>query len=146
VSRGRWLAVAAVAVSAACAWLAIVPFDLSTVDSGGEPIDTGNRLAAILLALALGGLSVFLVVQARRDAVLPAVAVAVIVPAGLYTWRAAVARTEDGDDLAWLTTLVAFVLPLALLTSFGGAWLALRGEIVARRNRLRGRDEPPLDM
>jgi hypothetical protein len=134
----RWLVVAGVAVSSACAWLALVPWDLSTVDEAGRSLDGDNRLAAILLALVLGGLSVFLAVGLRRDAALPAIAAAVVVPVVLYGWRASAARTDGASQ--WLASLVAFVLPLALLTAFGGAWLALRPEIAERRRRLRGDD------
>jgi hypothetical protein len=137
----RWLVVLGVAVSSACAWLAVVPWDLSTVDEAGRSVDGDNRLAAVIIALVLGGLSVFIAVNLRRDAVLPCIAAAVVVPVVLYAWRASVART-DGDS-QWLASLVAFILPLALITSFGGAWLALRPEIAARRRRLRG--DPPDD-
>jgi hypothetical protein len=125
-----------VAVSSACAWLAVVPWDLSTVDEAGRTIEGDNRLAAVVVALLLGGLSVFLAVNLRRDAVLPAIAAAVVVPVVLYAWRASVARTDGASQ--WLASLFAFVLPLALITSFGGAYLALRSEIAARRRRLRG--------
>jgi hypothetical protein len=135
----RWLVVTGVAVSAACAWLAVVPWDLSTVDAAGQAVEGDNRLAAVIVALLLGGLSVFLAVSLRRDAVLPAIAAAVLVPVVLYAWRASVANTDGASQ--WLASLVAFVLPLALLTSFGGAYLALRPEIAARRRRLRG--DPP---
>jgi hypothetical protein len=135
-SPPRWAVVLGVAISSACAWLAVVPWDLSTVDEAGRAVEGDNRLAAIVVALLLGGLSVFLAVGLRRDAVLPAITAAVLVPVVLYGWRASVART-DGDS-QWLASLVAFVLPLALITSFGGAYVALRPEIAARRRRLRG--------
>jgi hypothetical protein len=135
----RWVVVGGVVVSSACAWLAVVPWDLSTVDEAGRSIEGDNRLAAIIVALLLGGLSVFLAVNLRRDVVLPAIAAAVVVPVVLFAWRASVARTDGASQ--WLASLVAFVLPLALITSLGGAYLALRSEIAARRRRLRGEDD-----
>ncbi len=125
-----------VGIAAAAAWLAVVPWDLSTVDEAGRDIGGDNRLAAIIIALLLGGIAVFVAARLRRDAVLPAIAAAVVVPVALFAWRASAARTDGASQ--WVALLAAFVLPLALIAAFGGAWLALRDEIAANRRRMRG--------
>jgi hypothetical protein len=128
-----------VGIAAAVAWLAVVPWDLSTVDEAGRDIDGGNRLGSVIVALLIGGIAVFVAARIRRDAVLPAIIAAVAVPVVLFSWRASVARTDGASE--WVALLVAIVLPLALIAAFGGAWLALREEIAAsRRRRLRGDD------
>jgi hypothetical protein len=133
-----------VGITAAVAWLAVVPWDLSTVDEAGRDIDGGNRLGSVIVALLIGGIAVFVAARVRRDAVLPAIIAAVVVPVALFAWRASVARTDGASD--WVALLVAIILPLALIAAFGGAWLALREEIAANRRRLRGDRDEPLDM
>jgi hypothetical protein len=113
-----------VAAVTAAAWLLLAPWDWSTVDAQGKPLDTQQPWTALLLVAVVSGLAVAAVVRRQPAAVLSAPLAGLVTMAVLYSWRASQARVS-GTNL-WVFGLIGVVLPLGLLGTFGGAWLALR--------------------
>jgi hypothetical protein len=116
-----WLIVAAVT---ALAWFVLLPWDWSTVDAQGREIDGGEPWTGIFLVAVVSGLTVSTVVRRWPAAVLGAPLAGLATICVLYTWRASQARTHGAN--LWLAGLVGVILPLSLLGTFGGAWLAVR--------------------
>jgi hypothetical protein len=113
-----------VVVVTVAGWLLVLPWDWSTVDAAGEPVEGGEPWTGLILVAAIVGLTVAAVVRRQPRALLTAPLAGVATMAILYSWRASQARTV-GDNL-WFFGLIGVVLPLGLLGAFGGAWLALR--------------------
>ena len=117
-------AAAIVVATTALAWFVIAPWDWSTVDAAGRPLDTGQPWADLFGVAVVSGLAVAIVVRRQPAAVLWAPVAGVVTMAVLYTWRASQARVP-GTNL-WFFGLIGVLIPLALLGTFGGAWLAIR--------------------
>jgi hypothetical protein len=113
-----------VAVVTVVGWLLVLPWDWSTVDASGQPVEGGEPWTGLILVAVIVGLTVAAVVRRQPRALLSAPLTGVATMALLYSWRASQARTL-GDNL-WVFGLIGVVLPLGLLGAFGGAWLALR--------------------
>ena len=110
-------------VTAAC-WLLVLPWDWSTVDAAGQPVDGGQPWTGLFLVAVVAGLAVAAVVHREPGALLTAPLAGLATMVVLYSWRASQARVV-GSNL-WVFGLIGVVLPLGLLGTFGGAWLALR--------------------
>jgi hypothetical protein len=113
-----------VALATAAGWMLVLPWDWSTVDAAGDPIEGGEPWTGLILVAVLAGLVVATVVRRQPRAVLTAPLAGLATMVVLYSWRASQARVV-GTNL-WVFGLIGVVLPLGLLGTFGGAWLALR--------------------
>jgi LPXTG-motif cell wall-anchored protein len=98
----------------------------STVDAAGHERTgaTGDAWAALIGVALVSGLAVAAVVRRRPDAVLRAPLAGLATFIVLYAWRASQARVKGGN--LWPLGLIGVVLPIGLLGTFGGSWLALR--------------------
>jgi len=130
----KWWPALAVAAVTAVAWFLLAPWDWSTVDAAGHPRTgaTGDAWGALIGVALVSGLAVAVVVRRRPDAVLRAPLAGLATLIVLYAWRASQARVS-GTNL-WPLGLIGVVLPIGLLGTFGGSWLALR-TIRARAQR-----------
>jgi hypothetical protein len=131
-----WPSLVVVAVTAA-AWFVLAPWDWSTVDAASHPRSgaSGDAWLGLVGVAIVSGLTVATVVRRRPDAVLRAPLAGLVTFLVLYAWRASQARTS-GTNL-WPLGLIGVVLPIGLLGTFGGSWLALRS-IRARQQEERG--------
>ena len=144
----KWWPSLAVAAVTAVAWFVLAPWDWSTVDAAGHERTgaTGDAWAALIGVALVSGMAVATVVRRRPDAVLRAPLAGLGTFLVLYAWRASQARVS-GTNL-WPLGLIGVVLPIGLLGTFGGSWLALR--TIRARNQQREqpdqrdqrRDEP----
>jgi LPXTG-motif cell wall-anchored protein len=134
----KWWPALAVVVVTALAWFLLAPWDWSTVDASGHPKTGGAAAAwgALVGVAVVSGLAVAAVVRRRPDAVLRAPLAGLATLIVLYSWRASQARVS-GTNL-WPLGLIGVVLPIGLLGTFGGSWLALRS--IRARERQEDRD------
>jgi LPXTG-motif cell wall-anchored protein len=138
----KWWPSLVVGAVTAAAWFALAPWDWSTVDAAGHPRtgSTGDVWAALVGVALVAGLAVAAVVRRRPDAVLRAPLAGLAVFMVLYAWRASQARVS-GTNL-WPLGLIGVVIPIGLLGTFGGSWLALRTIKARDRQRDPGGDGP----
>ena len=132
----KWWPSLVVAAVTAAAWFVLAPWDWSTVDAAGHERTgaTGDAWAALIGVALVSGMAVATVVRRRPDAVLRAPLAGLATFIVLYAWRASQARVKGGN--LWPLGLIGVVLPIGLLGTFGGSWLALR--TIRARNRERG--------
>ena len=131
----KWWPSLVVAAVTAAAWFVLAPWDWSTVDAAGHERTgaTGDAWAALIGVALVSGMAVATVVRRRPDAVLRAPLAGLATFIVLYAWRASQARVKGGN--LWPLGLIGVVLPIGLLGTFGGSWLALR--TIRARNRER---------
>jgi hypothetical protein len=118
-----WPPLVVIAVTIA-GWLVLLPWDWSTVDAHGQPIDRGNPWGGVLLLAVVLALTVAMVVRRQPKAILSAPLAGLATMIVLYSWRASQARVSGGN--AWVFGLIGVVIPIGLLGAFGGAFLAIR--------------------
>ena len=111
-------AAAIVVATTALAWFVIAPWDWSTVDAAGRPLDTGQPWADLFGVAVVSGLAVAMVVRRQPAAVLWAPVAGVVTMAALYTWRASQARVP-GTNL-WFFGLIGEVDRVPVAEEHGG--------------------------
>lgn len=125
--RSRVVAGALGALVASLAWLAVMPWDLSTerVTESGREVERSAAALRHLLGTAL--LVIAGVALVTRRVPTRALSVAIGAAAGAATWyaaRAGVAQTRGPNP--WLSNLLLFVAPGAAIVALAGAALGVR--------------------
>jgi hypothetical protein len=113
----RWLAWVVVGTAVALiAWVLLVPWDLSEVDTHGRELkgrgdDNAPFIAVVALVVLVGGVLLSLSDRTRHRAA-AAVAGGSLAWVALFVWRAGVAEVSGAN--LFLVPLVMFVIPVGI--------------------------------